>query len=114
LAMWVPCAAHSLDFAGTTAAEKSVWWLLSFLVFYNLSNHVFTKLKERMMGNAHSVKSLSKTRWSSCYDAVKSLRNNYNEIWVALSDISECGRQSEQWFMNPNLWLRNLIVWKQY
>jgi hypothetical protein len=24
LSMWVPCAAHSLDFAGTTAAEKSV------------------------------------------------------------------------------------------
>jgi hypothetical protein len=51
------------------------------------------QIERKNDGNIHSVKSLSHTRWPSSYDAVRSLKNNCNEIRAVLSGISECDRQ---------------------
>ena len=97
LATWVPCAAHSLNLVETISAEccleaaKFFGILQLLFTFFAVSSQRWSRLIS--MGNKFSLKSLSDTRWSSCYDAVRTLKRNYNAIFGTLVDITECKKQ---------------------
>jgi len=98
-AIYVPCAAHSLNLVVSNAAESCLEAVNFFGVvqkiytFLSSSTHrwnVFiTKLKEKHKGL--TVKSLSATRWS---DAVKALYEGYTIIKLSLEDIADDDHQT--------------------
>lgn len=99
LAIYVPCAAHSLNLVGTSAAQSCS----DANNFFYTVQHVYTFLSgstkrwgilqsqiERTEKRAtKTVKSLSQTRWSARSKAVSSIRENYDAVKSALHQISQ-------------------------
>ncbi|XP_046752385.1 zinc finger MYM-type protein 1-like [Diprion similis] len=104
-AAYVPCAAHSLNLVGQSAAEscEEACWFFGLLQevynFFTASTHRWEILeaqrrsKEDSKAGTSTVKSLSTTRWSARADACKSLLESWHEIYTALQifekDITE-------------------------
>lgn len=95
LAVWIPCAAHSLNLVGVEAAKCCLLAVNFFGLLqciYNLfssSTKRWSKLLEHLPLGAYVVKNLSKTRWSANCDATKAVAQNYRPIMDALSQLSE-------------------------
>jgi hypothetical protein len=99
LALWVPCAAHSLNLVGSSAAECCIsavnffGVLQSIYVFLSASPQRWAYLVANMKQKVYIVQSLSETRWSAQSDATRALAVNYSEIRQALLDIRDSQRQ---------------------
>lgn len=111
LALWIPCAAHSLNLVAKAAAEccSSAIAFFNFLeelyVFFTSSTCRYNLLTERLksaslkVNNAEDGKNIivpkrvSTTRWSSKSDASKALVKGYDQIKEALSIISQDDEQ---------------------
>lgn len=85
LAEYVPCAAHSLNLVGVSAAESCVTavdffgFVQQLYNFFVLSTHRWAIMKSSISpGKEVKVpKNLSQTRWSARADACSALRNGY-------------------------------------
>ncbi|KAK4881740.1 hypothetical protein RN001_005059 [Aquatica leii] len=97
LAYYIPCAAHSLNLVGTSAAgfcmESVTFGVVQELYnFFSISTHQWKILKCNLESKL-SIKSLSVTRWSARADASKTLYSCYTEIvevfQTILDDITE-------------------------
>lgn len=105
LAVWIPCAGHSLNLVLQAAAGcclKAVSFfdfLEELFVFFTASSNKFKILTESL-NRADSekcilvLKRISTTRWSCRADATKALLGGYKEIKKALFDISENKEES--------------------
>lgn len=93
LAVWVPCAAHSLNLVGTCAAEsckaaESFFSLLQRIYnFFSSSTHRWEILTNHLKFRQSVVKSLSLTRWSARGEACNALASAYPEIVSALMEF---------------------------
>lgn len=93
---YVPCAAHSLNLIGTSAAEcchsaVSFFGVVQSLYnFFSASTHRWELMNEESLFDASNLtlKSLSGTRWSANADAVKVLKKKYMIIFKVLDAIS--------------------------
>lgn len=96
-AIYVPCAAHSLNLVGSNAAEVNLRVSKFFSLVQQIYNfftvsthrwqHVKNKVKEKET-SIFSLKSRSNTRWSADAEAVKALRKNYKYICETLNEFS--------------------------
>lgn len=100
LAMWVPCAAHSLNLVGKAAAERCSFTISFFnlleeiYVFVTSSTHCYNVLTENSKSNEEKSnvlvpKRISTTRWSCRADATKALVQGYPQIKSTLLSFSE-------------------------
>ncbi|XP_025414833.1 zinc finger MYM-type protein 1-like [Sipha flava] len=91
-AIFIPCAAHSLNLVGVRAAE-CVMEAVSYFQFVQKLYNFFSSstyrwsIMKKCLGSHHVLKSLSETRWSARADAVTALCNGYKEILDALKTI---------------------------
>lgn len=97
LALFIPCAAHSLNLVGSAAAESceeacTFFMLLQEIyVFFTCSTkrwECLTSVMEESYQNKKTVKKLCPTRWSARDDACQSLRESWEEVHTALTKIS--------------------------
>jgi hypothetical protein len=92
LAMFVPCAAHSLNLVGTSAAESSTEACHFFMLleevytFFVRSTERWKKLVDEI-GRGKTLKRVNLTRWSARADACKSLRDSWDEVLKVLKII---------------------------
>ena len=100
LAEYVPCAGHSLNLVGSSAAEAcpASLDLFSFLQsiynFFSASTHRWDVLKSHLKTDSKSVpKSLSQTRWFARADACIALKEGYRLFQKALQEISNDATQ---------------------
>lgn len=83
---FIPCASHSLNLIGNTAAECCIEAVEFFrvvqevYVFFSSSTHRWNMLQDCCKTKHLTVKRLSDTRWSARSDAVTALQQNYQEI----------------------------------
>ena len=97
LALYIPCAGHSLNLVGTAAASCCVevislfGFIQKIYTFFSASTYrgaiLTTCLKER--GGGLIVKALSGTRWSARADATRALVEGYQVIREALNKIGD-------------------------
>jgi len=93
-AIFVPCAAHSLNLVGVQAvgcvseAVAYFQFVQKLFNFFSSSNNRWKMLKE-CLGEQKVLKSLSETRWSAHADAINALHNGYNHIFEALLLIAK-------------------------
>jgi hypothetical protein len=93
-AVYIPCAAHSLNLVGTSAVDCCVGAVSFFgfvqqlYVFFSASTFRWSALASELGAKGLTVKSLSETRWSARADAVRALSAGYKEIRTALSNIA--------------------------
>ena len=97
LALYIPCAGHSLNLVGTAAASCCVevislfGFIQKIYMFFSASTYrwaiLTTCLKER--GGGLTVKALSETRWSARADATRALVEGYRVIREALKKIGD-------------------------
>jgi len=79
VAVFVPCARHSLNFVGVKAVECCVQVVTFFefvrklYTFFSASTHRWAILTASVGQHCSVVKCLSDTRWSAHADAVKAL-----------------------------------------
>jgi len=91
-AVFIPCAAHSLNLVGVRAAE-CVTEAVSYFQFVQKLYNFFSSstyrwnIMKKCLGSHYVLKSLSETRWSARADAVTALCNGYKEILDALKTI---------------------------
>ena len=91
---YVPCAAHSLNLVGEESVKVATKIVNFFgvvqkvYVFFSASTHRW-ELFQRETKLKFTLKSLSQTRWSCHYDAVKALKNNYDDILKIFKSFSE-------------------------
>lgn len=94
-ALFVPCAAHSLNLVGSNAAEATSegtrFYFNTQMVFNFFSSstsrwELLEKYLNKIEGSL-SIKNVCKTRWSSRYDVCKSLNIGYKEILNVLEVI---------------------------
>ena len=100
-AKYVPCSAHSLNLVGKHATEacllaSEMYNLIQSLYnFVSASTHRWAILKKHLEGLPVD-KSLLETRWSAQGDAVKALRNGYEQNKNALEEIAADSEQSAE------------------
>jgi len=94
VAVFVPCAGHSLNLVGVKAAECCVH-VVSFFEFvrklysfFSASTHRWAILTASIGQHCSVVKRLSDTRWSAHADAVKALCEGYANIQLALDTLA--------------------------
>lgn len=91
-AMFVPCAAHSLNLVGTSAAESCIEACHFFMLleevytFFVKSTERWKKLTNEI-GRGKTLKRVNLTRWSARADACKSLRDSWDEVITVLKMI---------------------------
>ena len=90
LAAWIPCAGHSLNLVGCTAAVSFFDILECVYVFFTASTHRYEVLSNAHKSTDRSVcvpKRINITRWSCRADASKTLNfvQGYTEINNALA-----------------------------
>lgn len=91
-AMFVPCAAHSLNLVGTSAAESCTEACHFFMLleevytFFVKSTERWKKLTNEI-GRGKTLKRVNLTRWSARADACKSLRDSWDEVITVLKMI---------------------------
>ena len=97
-AVYVPCAAHSLNLVAKFAVDSCQGALLYFTFIQNLysffsaSTYRWSILKKALSeagGTLPVVKRLSDTRWSARADATKALHQSYLSIKKALEEMSD-------------------------
>jgi len=97
-ALWVPCAGHSLNLVGKTAAESctSAVSFFDFLqqvyVFFTASTRRYDVLIKKLQSAEKALyvpKKLSETRWSCRADATRALACGFGKIKEALSAIGD-------------------------
>ncbi|XP_065651044.1 uncharacterized protein LOC136079246 [Hydra vulgaris] len=96
LAVYTPCAAHSLNLIGIEAAKVVHEVVIFFgtiqqlFVFFSSSTKKWNAFTDALKINekTHTLKSLGKTRWCNHYEVVKALKNNYEEILTVLKSIA--------------------------
>lgn len=97
LALFIPCAAHSLNLVGLAAAESceeacTFFMLLQEIyVFFTCSTkrwECLTSVMEESYQNNKTIKKLCPTRWSARDDACQSLRESWEQVNTALMKIS--------------------------
>lgn len=99
LAFFSPCAAHSLNLVGVSAAscvpEANRFFLLLARVytFFSSSTYKWNCLRQKL-GDKKVVKNLSDTRWSARTDSTEAFVESYEEIKVALTTLHEDPTQS--------------------
>ncbi|KAG8451982.1 hypothetical protein GDO86_003968 [Hymenochirus boettgeri] len=95
LAVFIPCAAHSLNLVGTCAVDCCRDAVSFFRIVQQLYNFFsgtparWEVLVSHMQSGATVLKSLSTTRWSARSDACLSLRKSWKEIIGALDEIAD-------------------------
>jgi hypothetical protein len=102
LAIYAPCAGHSLNLVGVNAVSHNgqVTNFFNFIqklyTFFVQSTHRWNVLVSSL-GPEHCVlKRLSDTRWSAYVDAIKALYGGYELIKSALNIIEEDASQSRE------------------
>ncbi|XP_045031515.1 zinc finger MYM-type protein 1-like [Daphnia magna] len=94
LAEYVPCAGHSLNLIGSSAAEACsasldfFGFLQSIYNFFAASTHRWAILKKYLKKDLRVPKSLSQTRWSARADACVALKEGYKAFQAALNEIA--------------------------
>lgn len=92
-AIYVPCAAHSLNLVGVQAVE-CITEVVAFFQFVQKLYNFFSASTKRWqiltehLGVNRVLKSLSQTRWSAHANAINALQNGYLNISEALSFIA--------------------------
>lgn len=92
-AIYVPCAAHSLNLVGVQAVE-CVTEAVAFFQFVQKLYNFFSastkrwKILTEHLGVNKVLKPLSETRWSARANAINALQNGYLNISEALSSIA--------------------------
>lgn len=92
LALFVPCAGHSLNLVGNHAVESSSTATSFFLMcqaiynFFALSTHRWEILEGK---TTRTLKGLSQTRWSARYDACLALKEDWTAILESLNIIEQ-------------------------
>ena len=96
LADYVPCAAHSLNLVGQSAASSCQLavgffdFLQRLYSFFAASTHRWKVLNVKLSSkNLPAVKRMSDTRWSARADATEALVKGYDEINAALEEIAD-------------------------
>ncbi|KYN06054.1 Zinc finger MYM-type protein 1, partial [Cyphomyrmex costatus] len=97
LAIYVPCAAHSLNLVGQAAAEccleatKFFMFVQHIYTFLSASTSRWAKIKSKVENQPGMLlpKSLSNTRWSARAEACRALVNSWGSLRDALDDIVE-------------------------
>ena len=114
LAVWVPCASHSLSLVGSSAAESCTNEVNCFSILQSLYSFFvalpqrWSKFISNMPNKAHVVKSLSETRWSALVDASKALATNYDSIRDSLKQLAASSRQPAMAVRDANLLVKKL------
>lgn len=92
-AMFVPCAAHSLNLV-VNDSVKSAFQSIDFFstlhniyIFFSASTQRWAILKEKVKGL--TIKPLSETRWESRIDSVRALRYQIADVYDALVSLSD-------------------------
>lgn len=102
LALFIPCAAHSLNLVGSCAAEsceeacKFFMLLQEVYVFFTCSTNrwkLLTSVMEESFEKKKTIKKVCPTRWSSTDDACQSLRESWEEVFTALTMISNDSKE---------------------
>ena len=97
-AVFIPCAAHSLNLVGRSAVDSCIFAVNFFSIvqaiyrFFVSSTHRWTVLK-RNTTDKNVVKSLSETRWEAHAAATSALLKSYDEIINALLEIADDSTQ---------------------
>lgn len=98
LAIYIPCAAHSLNLVGQAAVDccsnavKFFDYVGKLYVFFSRSTHRWDIMKKSLQNSTKKisvVKNLSDTRWSARKEAVKALSDGYEFIANALKEIGD-------------------------
>lgn len=93
LALFIPCAGHSLNLVGNSAAGCCLQAIIFFdfvqclYNFFSASTHRWQVLLSFVGKGKKIVKQLSGTRWSARADAVTCLHESYDEIKKALESL---------------------------
>uniref|UniRef100_A0A8C3HPZ8 Uncharacterized protein n=1 Tax=Chrysemys picta bellii TaxID=8478 RepID=A0A8C3HPZ8_CHRPI len=93
-AIFIPCAAHSLNLVGCSAVDCCPVAVRFFstvqllYTFFSASTHRWAVLKT-YLGNDHVLKSLSNTRWEAHAVATSAILESYSKIVDALESIAE-------------------------
>lgn len=109
LAVWIPCAGHSLNLVLQAAAGCCLnpvnffEFLEEIFVYFTASTNRYQTLTECLKQaeteiNVLVSKRTTRTRWSCRADATKALLRGYKEIMQALVKISE-DISAEQWLL---------------
>ena len=100
LTYYVPCAGHSLNLVGTSAANSCLRsasffiFLQALYNFFSASTYRWDHLKATLPAAGIVLKSISDTCWSARADAVKAVFLHYHEIKSALENICSDSRQT--------------------
>lgn len=100
LAVFVPCAAHSLNLVVQNAAdcclEATSFFMLvqAIYTFFSASTHRWDLLSQVLKDSTESnqillPKRVNTTRWSSRFDAIKALKNSYVSIKTCLNEMAK-------------------------
>lgn len=93
-AEYAPCAAHSLNLIGTSAASSC----LEACNFFDLLQSMFnffsaSTSRWELLKTTTTIKNLSQTRWSARNDACISIKKNWHDIIEALEKLIEDNTQ---------------------
>lgn len=97
-AIYLPCAAHSLNLVGETAVKCCLFAVNFFSIvqllytFFSGSTHRWHVLKKHIK-NEKVLKSLSETRWEAHANATEAALKSFNEILAALYEIADDSSQ---------------------
>jgi hypothetical protein len=117
LAHYIPCAAHSLNLVGVSAAETCVNALSFFALVQKLFNFfsastsrwaVMSKCLENEAGSGLVLKRVTGTRWCERADATKALSYGYSSFQKALSVIAEDVKQKPETIHEAKCLLQDL------
>ena len=117
LAHYIPCAAHSLNLVGVSAAETCVKALSFFGLVQKLFNFfsasttrgaIMFKCLENEAGSGLFLKRVTGTRWCQRADATKALSYSYSSFQKALSVIAKDVKQNPETIHKSKCLLQDL------
>ena len=92
VAMYIPCTAHSLNLVGKNAVESCH----SAAELFDLQQSIYSwlvasthrwQIHRKFLNGLPVSKTLSDTRWSACYDAVRAVNRGFSENIRALEEL---------------------------
>ena len=117
LAHYIPCAAHSLNLVGVSAAESCVNAISFFGLIQKLFNFfsastlrwaVMSECLENEAGSTLVLKRVTGTRWCERADATKALSHGYSSFQKALSVIAGDVKQKPETIHDAKCLLQDL------
>ena len=116
LAYYIPCAAHSLNLVGVSAAESCVnaisfFGLVQTFNFFSASTHRWAVMCECLQQQAVSalvLKRATGTRWYARADATKALYNGYSGFQKALTVMASDAKQKPETIHEAKCLLKDL------